>query len=317
MQIINVKHPLLSEQLPKEEIVLIMGFFDGVHLGHQKVIKTGVELAHKHQLKSVLLTFDRSPRTVYQHEKNYKYLSTMKRKAELVEQLGVDELYFVEFSTTFASLKPQEFVDQYMIALKAKYVIAGFDYTYGKKDIANMQTLPQYARGQFETVTVPEQIINNQKIGSSAIKEFILHDQITTANKFLGYNYQNQGIVVHGLQRGRTLGYPTANLLVDGDQLIPAIGVYATRIKVGATWHDSMTSVGYNVTFKENTGVTIETNIFDFDEDIYDQHVKLEWDAYLRGEVKFDGADGLIKQLKLDKTNALKILKNNSTTELD
>lgn len=312
MQIINVKHPLGSAQRPDEEIVLIMGFFDGVHLGHQKVIKTGVKLAHEHSLKSVLLTFDRSPRTVYQHEKNYKYLSTMQRKAELVEKLGVDELYFVEFSTDFASLKPQEFVDQYMIALKAKYVVAGFDYTYGKKDIANMQTLPQYAKGKFETVTVPEQLIDGKKIGSSAIKEYILHDEIATANKFLGYNYQNQGIVVHGLQRGRTLGYPTANLSVDGEQLIPAIGVYATRIKVNDTWHDSMTSVGYNVTFKENTGVTIETNIFDFDEDIYDQHVKLEWDAYLRGEVKFDGAQGLINQLELDKTNALKILKNNN-----
>lgn len=241
----------------------------------------------------------------------------MHRKAELVEQLGVDELYFVEFSTDFASLKPQEFVDQYMIALKAKYVVAGFDYTYGKKDIANMQTLSQYARDQFQTVTVPEQIINDQKIGSSAIKEFILHDQIATANQFLGYNYQNQGIVVHGLQRGRTLGYPTANLAVDNCQLIPSIGVYATRLKVNGVWHNSMTSVGYNVTFKENTGVTIETNIFDFDEDIYDQPVELEWVDYLRGEVKFDGAQGLIKQLELDKTNALKILKNNNATKLD
>lgn len=308
MQIVNVKHPLLEQQRPADDTVLIMGFFDGVHLGHQKVIKTGVELAQKHNLKAVLMTFDRSPRTVYQHEKNFKYLSTMQRKAQLVEQLGVDYLYFVQFSEDFAHLQPQEFVDQYMVGLKAKYVVAGFDYTYGKKDIANMQRLPEYAQRRFETVTVPEQLINGQKIGSSAIKTFISQGHIQTANEFLGYSYQNQGEVIHGLQRGRTLGYPTANLAVDGSQLVPAIGVYATRIKIGKKWYGAMTSVGYNVTFKENTGVTIETNIFDFDEQIYGQHIELEWVQYLRGEVKFDGAEGLIKQLELDKANALKAL---------
>lgn len=310
MQIINVEHPLQKSQRPPVATVLIMGFFDGVHLGHQKVIKTGVELAKQHNLKSVLLTFDRSPRTVYQHEKNFKYLSTMARKAELIEKLGVDYLYFVKFNPVFAQLQPQEFVDQYMIDLQAKYVVAGFDYTYGKKDIANMKKLPEYAHGKFETVTVPEQLINDQKIGSSAIKQFITEGKLAEANKFLGYTYQNQGEVIHGLQRGRTLGYPTANLSVDGDQVLPAIGVYATRMKVHGIWYNAMTSVGYNVTFKENTGVTVETNIFDFDEDIYGERVELEWVQYLRGEVKFDGAAGLIKQLELDKENSLKILQD-------
>ncbi|MQS75120.1 riboflavin biosynthesis protein RibF [Companilactobacillus halodurans] len=308
MQIINVEHPLQEKQRPLEDTVLIMGFFDGVHLGHQKVIKTGVELAKEHNLKSILLTFDRSPRTVYQHEKNFKYLSTPKRKAELVEKLGVDYLYFVKFSEAFAKLKPQEFVDQYMIDLKAKYVVAGFDYTYGKKDIANMANLPNYARNSFETVTVPEQLINNQKIGSSAIKRFITSDKIAMANEFLGYNYQNQGTVIHGLQRGRTLGFPTANIAVDGDQVLPSIGVYATRIKVDGVWYKSMTSVGYNVTFKENTGITVETNIFGFDRDIYGKHVSVEWVKYLRGEIKFSGAEGLIAQLELDKKNSIEIL---------
>lgn len=308
MQIINVKHPLLEHQRPTGDTVLIMGFFDGVHLGHQKVIKTGVDLAQKHNLKSVLMTFDCSPRTVYQHEKNFKYLSTMQRKAELVEQLGVDYLYFVHFSEDFAHLTPQAFVDQYMVGLKAKFVVAGFDYTYGKKELANMQNLPKYAQGRFETVTVPEQLINGQKIGSSAIKYFISEGHINTANEFLGYEYQNQGVVIHGLQRGRTLGYPTANLSVDGAQMLPAIGVYATRMKVGDKWYGAMTSVGYNVTFKENTGITIETNIFDFDKSIYGEHVTLEWVQYLRGEVKFDDAEGLVKQLELDKKHALKFL---------
>ena len=309
MQIINVKHPLSVKDRPKEKIVLIMGFFDGVHLGHQKVIKTGVELAKEQGLKSVLLTFDRSPRTVYQHEKNYKYLSTTQRKAEIVQNLGVDALYFVEFSQDFAQLKPQEFVDQYMIDLQAKFVVAGFDYTYGKKDVANMQNLPKYSRQKFETITVPEQLIDDRKIGSSAIKDFIQKGQIEAANRFLGYRYQNQGTVIHGLQRGRTLGFPTANLSVSNDQLLPGIGVYTTRVEVDGKWYGAMTSVGYNVTFKENTGITVETNIFDFNQDIYGQEIRLEWVKRLRGEVKFAGVEGLIAQLKQDKNDSLNNLK--------
>lgn len=309
MEIVNVKHPLRDSQIPESDIVLIMGFFDGVHRGHQKVIQRGVDLAHEKGLKSVLLTFDRSPREIYQHEENYKYISTMDRKAELVEKLGVDYLYFVEFTTDFASLAPQDFVDDYMVRMRSKYIVAGFDYTYGKKDIANMQTLPDYAKGRFEVVTVPEQTINGDKIGSSTIKKLVLDDQVDTANTYLGYDYQNQGHVVHGLQRGRTLGYPTANVVTSNEQLKPSIGVYVTRIEIDGKWYQSMTSVGYNVTFKEDTGVTIECNIFDFDRDIYGKDVRVEWLHYLRGEVKFDGADGLVKQLHKDKMDALNYFK--------
>ncbi len=305
MKTLHVTHPLTKDDIPDQDTVLIMGFFDGVHLGHQKVIKTGVNLAKEHSLKSVLITFDRSPRVVYQHEENFKYLSTESRKQELIEKLGVDALYFVEFTPAFATLKPQEFVDEYMIGMRAKYVVAGFDYTYGKRDIANMETLPNYSRDSFEIVTVPKQTFSDkEKIGSSAIKEMIQSDQVDQANELLGYTYQNTGVVVHGLQRGRTLGFPTANLAVGKDEVIPSIGVYVTRINVDGTWYDSMTSVGYNVTFSENTGVTVECNIFDFDEDIYEKDVKLEWLHYLRGEVKFNGADELIEQLKLDRENS-------------
>ncbi len=283
-----------------------MGYFDGVHEGHQKVINRGVKLAKEKGLRSVLLTFDRSPREVYQHEKNYQYLSTVARKAELVEKLDVDYLYVMEFSLEFSRLTPEEFVNQYMVQMRAQYVVAGFDYTYGKRDIANMENLPKYAKNRFEVITIPEQMYDGQKIGSSSIKELITSDKVDLANKVLGYKYQNQGVVIHGLQRGRTLGYPTANIRTSSNQVKPSIGVYVTRIEVNDEWYEAMTSVGYNVTFKEDTGVTIEANLFDFDEDIYDKPVRVEWLKYLRGEVKFNGADELIEQLHLDKENTLK-----------
>ncbi|MFD1417277.1 riboflavin biosynthesis protein RibF [Companilactobacillus keshanensis] len=292
--------------MPSEDTVLIMGYFDGVHEGHQKVINRGVKLAKEKGLRSVLLTFDRSPREVYQHEKNYQYLSTVARKAELVEKLDVDYLYVMEFSLEFSRLTPEEFVNQYMVQMRAQYVVAGFDYTYGKRDIANMENLPKYAKNRFEVITIPEQMYDGQKIGSSSIKELITSDKVDLANKVLGYKYQNQGVVIHGLQRGRTLGYPTANIRTSSNQVKPSIGVYVTRIEVNDEWYEAMTSVGYNVTFKEDTGVTIEANLFDFDEDIYDKPVRVEWLKYLRGEVKFNGADELIEQLHLDKENTLK-----------
>ncbi|AKP68386.1 riboflavin biosynthesis protein RibF [Companilactobacillus ginsenosidimutans] len=308
MQTLHVTHPLKNNEIPQQNTVLIMGFFDGVHKGHQQVIKTGVDLAKKNGLKSVLITFDRSPRVVYQHVQNFKYLSTEARKQELIQQLGVDYLYFVEFTEDFATLKPQEFVDEYMIGMHAKFVVAGFDYTYGKRDIANMDTLPKYSKNKFQIVTVPKQTFDEEKIGSSSIKEMIEDNNIDEANELLGYDYQNSGTVVHGLQRGRTLGFPTANLSVGKGELIPSIGVYATRILVNGKWYDSMTSVGYNITFAENTGVTVECNIFDFDEDIYGNEVTLQWVHYLRGEIKFSGADELIDQLKKDRENSKSFL---------
>lgn len=310
MKTLHVTHPLKDNEIPDTNTVLIMGFFDGVHLGHQKVIKTGVDLAHQHGLESVLITFDRSPRVVYQNEKNFKYLSTETRKQELIEKLGVDRLYFVKFTNDFAKLKPQEFVDEYMIQMRAKFVVAGFDYTYGKRDIANMETLPNYSRNEFEIVTVPKQTVAAEKIGSSSIKELIQSSKVDEANRLLGYDYQNTGVVVHGLQRGRTLGFPTANLAVGKDELIPSIGVYTTQILVDGVWYDSMTSVGYNVTFSENTGITVECNIFDFDKDIYDRAVKIKWIHFLRGEVKFDGAESLVEQLKKDRSDSQEFLKN-------
>lgn len=311
METLHVTHPVKHTDIPPEDTVLIMGFFDGVHLGHQKVISTGVKLAKEKHLKSVLITFDRSPRVVYQNAQNFKYLSTEQRKRELIAKMGVDYLYFIDFTPDFAKLKPQEFVDEYMIGMHAKYVVAGFDYTYGKRDIANMDTLPEYSRGKFEILMIPKQTFEDNKIGSSSIKEMLEDGNVDEANELLGYKYQNSGVVVHGLQRGRTLGFPTANLAVGKDELIPSIGVYTTSIEVDGVWYPSMTSVGYNVTFKENTGITVECNIFNFDEDIYDKNVNLRWEHYLRGEIKFDGADGLIKQLELDRKNSLNYFAEN------
>lgn len=303
MEIIELSHPYNDEEIVQEPIVLALGFFDGVHLGHQAVIRTAKEEAVKRGIKLAVMTFNQHPKIVYSKldEESMFYLSTNERKAELLEGLGVDILYLVDYTWAFGSQSPQEFVDCYIVELNAKAVVAGFDYTYGKKDVANMQTLPEHADGRFDIVEVDQLSINQHKIASTSIREHIETGQIQAANKELGYLYQTSGTVVHGEKRGGALlGYPTANVETSSKELLPGIGVYIVEFFVSDKWHQGMASVGYNVTFGENRPVTCEVFILDFDQMIYGEQVKVRWHHYLRGEIKFDGLDGLIKQLDQD-----------------
>ena len=154
--------------------------------------------------------------------------------------------------------------------LKADTIVVGFDYTYGPKDIANVENLPKFAKDRFKIVVEPKQAIDKIKVGSTYIRKAIQHGNVELAAELLGQPYETSGIIVHGFRRGHKIGFPTANLEISGSKVLPAEGVYATRAKVNGKWHDAMTSVGYNETFKTNHGLTIETNIFDFDEEAYD-----------------------------------------------
>ena len=305
MRVIELIHPYSKEQVPAEEIVLALGFFDGVHRAHQAVIKTAKDLAVQQNRPLAVMTFDIHPAIVYRNvnQDDFRYLSTVERKQELMADLGVDILYVVHFNDGFAKLAPQDFVDQYLVALHAKTVVAGFDYTYGKKDIANMQTLSTYAKDRFEIVTVAEHDYQGHKIGSTLIRENLDQGQVAAANELLGYVYQTTGEVVHGEARGRELGFPTANIESQKPERLPGIGIYAVRLLVRGQWYWGMASIGRNVTFHANNPVTVEINLLDFSADIYGEQVKVEWYQYLRGEVKFDSAEALIDQLHQDEAD--------------
>lgn len=302
MKLIQLKHPYQQDQLPNTPIVLALGFFDGVHLGHQDVIHRAKQEANHRGLPLVVMTFDRHPKILYTgiDADTVDYLSIIPRKEELMAQMGVDMLYVIEFSEEFGRQAPQIFVDDYIVAWQAEAVVAGFDYTYGPRDKANMQTLVDHAKGRFDVIEVPELSIDRAKVGSSAIIEELTDGSLLEANHSLGYPYQLWGEVVHGFKRGRQMGYPTANINIVPHQVIPKIGVYVTSICVDGRWYQSMTSVGYNVTFTTSQSLSIETYILDFDEMIYGENVRLRWHYYLRDEMKFDGMEGLIKQLDKD-----------------
>jgi len=310
VEIKKIHHPYNPADIHEEEIVLILGFFDGVHRGHRTVIEAGIKEAKKRNLKAVVMTFNRHPAIVYKplEYEEHGYLTLPKRKEKLMADLGVGILYEVDFTSKLGALAPEEFVEQYMIAWNAQVVVAGFDYTYGKHATANMDLLPEYAKERFEVIKVGEQVDQNEKISSTRIRKAISTGNIEEANNLLGYYYETPGYVIHGDARGRELGYPTANITPDPFSYIPQIGVYAVMIRVGEEWYGGMASIGYNITFGQRNHYSIEVNIFDFNQMIYGEDVQVKWISFLRNEVKFNSAEELVEELDRDEQKTKKVL---------
>lgn len=303
MQIIELSHPYAKDCIIQEPIVLALGFFDGIHLGHKEVIITAKKVAEERGYKVAVMSFNQHPSVIFQNvdPESIQYVSPLERKKELLKELGVDIFYLVDFTKEFGALSPQEFVDQYIVGLNAKVVVAGFDYTYGKRDIANMELLPKYASNRFEIISIAEQKSENGKISSTAVRDLLLKGEIEKANELLGYEYIMNGVVVHGFGRGsKMLGFPTANIEVSNDTFLLKNGVYIVEMFVEGKWIPGMASIGINPTFDDVHKVTIEVNLLDFDKDIYHLPVRVKWLKYLRPELKFDGIDALIAQLKKD-----------------
>lgn len=320
MEIIKLRHPYQANEIPEDEVVLALGFFDGVHRGHQEVIGRAKNIADKNNLKLAVMTFNQHPSIVFKKldPDQHKYLSTVSRKEELMDKIGVDYLYEVDFTSAFASLSPQDFVEQYIINLHAKTVVAGFDYTFGKKEVASMEHLPMYANNRFDIVVVEKQTLKEKKISSTRIRLALEIGDMAVANKLLGYTYATPGRVVHGDARGRLLGFPTANIEVENFVKLPRIGVYAVEILVGGQVYKGMASIGHNVTFEPNRPLTVEVYILDFSDDIYGEEVTVFWHDYLRGEEKFDSIDALIAQLKQDELATVHFFeKKDYSTQVD
>lgn len=312
MEIIEIKHPYEEKEIVDEDIVLILGFFDGVHLAHQHLIKEGVKIAKERNLKAALMTFNRRPKIVYEKVPGgiYNNLTQFDQKAERVKDLGIDILYKVFFNSEMGNLPPEDFVEQYIVNWNAKVVVAGYDYTYGKPEIASMDHLPIHAKNRFEIIKIGEEKRAGKTISSTQIRNYIEEGKMKAANQMLGYPYETLGFVIHGDARGRELGYPTANIHSHPYTLLPKNGVYAVYFTVKGERYPGMASIGYNITFKDEKKLSVEVNIFDFNDKIYGDDIKIEWISYLRPEIKFDSINELIQQLEEDEENSRKILTN-------
>ncbi len=298
----TLHYPIQNFKQPVRQVVA-MGFFDGVHLGHQAAIKRAKAEADALGVPLAVLTYDPHPSVAFKAlTEPLKYLTVVKQKAQLLETLGVSEMYKMQFTSQLAGLSPQVFVDEVLMQLNPVAVVAGFDHLYGSdKNQANMANLAIYAKARFDVIIVPEFDDLGLKIGSSKIRSALCVGDMQTVNRQLGRIYHTTGIVVHGEARGRELGFPTANVLTPELEWLPGIGIYAVKISIAGQWYIGMASIGRNVTFGDNRPITVEINILDFNQAIYGEDVIVAWHHHLRGEVKFNQVDDLIAQLEKDK----------------
>lgn len=295
----------ISELSHVTNSIVTIGTFDGVHLGHQKIIKRLVELKQKQGGEIVLFTFTPHPRKVlFPEQSDLKLITTTEEKCELLKQFGVDHVLVYPFTKAFSQMQAQDYItDVIAKGLKTKTLVIGYDHRFGSNREGNIDILKEYADSlQFNVEEIPAQEINQLNISSTRIRKAIDEGDIETANEFLGYSFFIKGTVVKGKQLGRTIGYPTANVHVeDADKLVPKIGVYAVKVIVSENTYRGMLSIGTNPTTDSDNKIKIEVNIFDFDKDIYGESIKLEFVKWIRNEEKFANLDELKQALTNDK----------------
>ena len=297
----------LTEKMPIQNAVVTIGTFDGVHLGHQEILKTLIAEAHNCQGESVLLTFYPHPRMVLFPEKtDLQLLQTQAEKLEKLSSIGLQNVVIYPFSKEFADFSAQRFVEEIIIQdLQAKKVIIGYDHQFGHQREGNLAFLKKYAdQGYFDLLEIPAEQIDEANISSSKIRTAILNGEISTANSYLGAPFELSGTVVKGLQNGRTIGFPTANIHIHDEQkIIPANGVYAVEMSISGKNHQGMMNIGWRPTIQEEkTMRQIEVHLFDFNEEIYDSPCKILVHHYVRPEHKFPNLDALKSQITLDET---------------
>ena len=294
----------------QQPTVLTIGTFDGVHLGHQKIIERVVATARQEGLLATIFTFFPHPRMVVQHDKSLKLIHTLEEKKQLLQQLGVNLLVVQPFNEAFAQLTAEEFVSTILVQhLNVKKVIIGYDHRFGRNRTANISDMRLFGEKYgFAVEEISVQEVDEVSVSSTKIREALNKGDVITAEHYLGTPYSLTGTVVHGLKLGRTLGYPTANIQVTEDyKLIPKDGVYAVYSYIGAQKVYGMMSIGKNPTI-EGKGASIEVYFFDFNGDLYDRELTIYFVKYLREERKFSSVALLKKQLQDDETTARKAI---------
>lgn len=306
MGIYHLSHPHHLKQNEVPPCVMALGFFDGVHLGHQKVIRSAKKIAAKEGLQTAVMTFFPHPAVVLGHSEDSAYLTPISHKEQMIQALDIDLLYVVRFNQKIFQVSPQHFVDEYIVGLSVRHVVAGFDYTYGHQAQGTMDTMPAHANGRFKVSVVNKLDKDGEKISSTAIRKKVREGNVEDIPPLLGRFYETRGTVVSGEERGRSIGFPTANISDNEPYLLPDPGVYAVKMNVDSEWFKGVASIGFKPTFHEVSGEKpeVEIHLFDFNEDIYGRFVSIVWYHKLRGEVKFSSTKALIEQMEEDKQNA-------------
>ncbi len=282
--------------------ILTIGTFDGVHLGHKKIIKKLVESAKRRKMRSCILTFFPHPRNFLSKSNELKMINTIKEKKEILNELGVDELIIQEFNNEFSNLSANEFIKHLLKFCEIKEIIVGFNHKFGKDREAGIDQLKIYGKKYgFDVCEIDAFDINQINVSSTKIRNAIGAGEVELCNEYLGYNFSIDGNIVEGKSRGKKIGFPTANIKVaENYKIIPKNGVYFVSCKIRNVQKFGMMNIGFNPTFG-NKKLTIEVNIFDFEQDVYGENVRIEFIKFIRNEIKFQNIDELIKQIKIDR----------------
>jgi riboflavin kinase / FMN adenylyltransferase len=300
------------EDFPKIEFpVVTIGTFDGVHVGHQQIIKRMIEVAKKNNGETVLVTFSPHPRLViHADSQNLKFINTQDRKYQLMEQFGIDHLVEIPFTKEFSKTSSNDFIENIIVkGLGTRKLIIGYDHHFGKNRMGDYNKLFDLGlKYGFKVEKVNAQSVNNINVSSTKIRKALEEGKIKVANQLLGYEYSITGKVVEGNKIGRKIGFPTANIdLLDQYKLITANGVYACRAKWNGKFFNGMSNIGVRPTVNHGE-LTIEINIFDFKENLYGQEITIFFVDRIRDEIKFANIEKLRLQLIKDRKTTLRMI---------
>lgn len=302
------------DRLPSfEKPVLTIGTFDGVHQGHQSILQSVVNEAKAINGTSVLITFEPHPRKLIFPDEPLKLLCTLEERLALVANAQIDVVVVVPFTKEFAALSAEKYISNFLVAqFRPFLIIIGYDHRFGQDRTGDITMLRSYAHQyQYELKEISAHLILAAAVSSTKVRNLLLEGNVSAAHAMLGTAYSISGKVIRGAQRGRTIGFPTANIaLPDIDKLVPKMGVYAVTILIKDHWYIGMLNLGYNPTVVTDNEVKIEVHLFDFHQDIYDQELKVCFISRLRNEQKFESIEALKSQLQQDKVAAMAALSN-------
>lgn len=289
--------------------VVTIGTFDGVHVGHQKIINRLVHIAEANKLQALVLTFFPHPRMVVQKDSSIKLINTIDEKAAQLQQLGVDHLVLKEFTNTFSRLSALEYVRDVLVnKLKVKHIIVGYDHHFGRNRTATIEDLIEFGKFYgFEVTQIDAQEVGDVAVSSTKIRVALREGNMRVANDFLGYNFMLTGTVVKGKGLGANLSFPTANIFIEEPyKLIPKQGVYLVQSKIENQLVYGMMNIGKNPTVSQDNKTHIEVHFFNLDANLYSKTLKIELLEHLRSEIKFPNIEALKVQLEKDKALAQK-----------
>ncbi|MGB1324289.1 MAG: bifunctional riboflavin kinase/FAD synthetase [Flavobacteriaceae bacterium] len=287
--------------------VVTIGTFDGVHVGHQKIINRLVHIAETNKLQALVLTFFPHPRMVVQKDSSIKLINTIDEKAAQLQQLGVDHLVLKEFTNTFSRLSALEYVRDVLVnKLKVKHIIVGYDHHFGRNRTATIEDLIEFGKFYgFEVTQIDAQEVGDVAVSSTKIRAALREGNMRVANDFLGYNFMLTGTVVKGKGLGANLSFPTANIFIEEPyKLIPKQGVYLVQSKIENQLVYGMMNIGKNPTVSQDNKTHIEVHFFNLDANLYSKTLKIELLEHLRSEIKFPNIEALKVQLEKDKALA-------------